>query len=160
MPYEAFHTRFPEIAREETRLLTVLQSANLGVPPGEYLFLEMYCNERGCDCRRVFFHVASPPNFAEALAVVAYGWEDPDFYARWFGSADPRDIAALKGPMLNLASPQSSLAPAILKLVSDVLLRDGAFLARLKRHYQMFRADVEGGTLHRKFRPRKKKRRK
>lgn len=156
MPYEAFHARCPEIADKETRVVTVLQSTSLGVPAGDYCFIELYCNDVGCDCRRVFFDVRSPTS-TEDLAVVAYGWESPSFYARWLGSADPRDIEALKGPVLNLASPQSPLAPAILEIVRNLLLRDEAYVERLKRHYQMFKAHVEGRAHGRKSRARKRR---
>ena len=59
------------------------------------------------------------------------------------GSKNPKTIAKLKGPALNFGSPQSRLAPAILKLTKEVLLQDPAYLSRLKRHYQMYREKIE-----------------
>ncbi|MBN1492419.1 MAG: SEC-C domain-containing protein [Phycisphaerae bacterium] len=141
MPYVSFHDYFPEIAERETRTL-ILPRPTGGLPQGPYSLIEMFCDEAGCDCRRVFFYVVS--SFREGPeAVVAYGWEDEAFYARWMKDDDPLVIETLKGPTLNLGSPQSDLAPAILDLVTKVALTDTAFIERVKRHYRMFRDKVD-----------------
>jgi hypothetical protein len=43
---------------------------------------------------------------------------------------------------LNLASPQSELAPALLALVRT-LLQDDVYAAPLKRHYRLFKQAVD-----------------
>lgn len=143
MPYVPFHQYFPRIAREETRSVTLLDGSGFGLPAGEYGFVEMYCDDPGCDCRRVFLMVLSAER-RSADAVIAWGWEPLDFYARWMGDDDSETIAELKGPSLNLGSPQSKYAPALVKLVGDVLLPDSAYVERIKRHYRMFRSKVDG----------------
>jgi hypothetical protein len=55
MPMVPFYTEFPDLAAEETRYAIVRGHSRL--PDGEYAFLEFYCNEPGCDCRRVFINV-------------------------------------------------------------------------------------------------------
>ena len=142
MAFVLFHDRLPEAAERETRTIAVLGDSDYGLPSGDYSFLEMFCDERGCDCRRVFFYVISSPRHLEA--VVAWGWETLDFYAKWTRSEDPLIAAELKGPILNPGSPQSDLAPGILKLTEEVLLRDQAFAERVKQHYVLFRGTVEG----------------
>ena len=142
MPYVCFHEYFPELAERETRSITIPKRLSSGLPAGEYGFLEMYCDERGCDCRRVFFYVISPPK-KEPLAIVAYGWESPEFYARWMGDNDPEIIRDLQGPVLNMGSPQCNLAPAILKLVKDVVLQDRLYIERIKNYYLMFRDKID-----------------
>ena len=137
MPYSAFQHAFPDIAKSETRTVTLLEPVE-GLPPGEYAFLELYCNEPGCDCRRVFLYVISP-SAKDALAVIAYGWESRNFYVGWMGDADPSSIDELTGPVLNLASPQSDLAPALLDLFRRLLLPDREYIDRIKRHYALFR---------------------
>lgn len=128
------------------------------LPAWDYSFLEMFCNEKGCDCRRVMFSVVS--SHREGLqAVVNWGWEDEDFYAKWLGEVNPDLVEEMKGPCLNLASPQSDLAPAILDLTKNVLLNDPAFVERIKRHYAMFRKKVEGRTKSRKKKSAKARRR-
>jgi hypothetical protein len=137
MPYALFHDYFPEIAEKETRGLTIQGKSPWGLPPGNYGLLEMFCDERGCDCRRVFFYVVSQRT-NDVVAVVGYGWESPDFYIKWLRDDDPEMIRDLMGPSLNLMSPQSKLAPAILEMVRDAL-RDEAYVERIKGHYKMFR---------------------
>jgi hypothetical protein len=142
MPYVSFHEHFPEIAERETRTITILEQTAAGLPPGEYSLVEMYCDERGCDCRRVFFYVVSPLK-KDVKAVIAYGWESPEFYARWMRDGSPEMIEELQGPILNMGSPQSSLAPAILEMVKDIALQDCAYVERIKSHYAMFRAKID-----------------
>jgi hypothetical protein len=61
MPFQLFHDLFPEMAERETRSVIVPPgSPPSGLPPGQYAFLEMFCNEKGCDCRRVFLLNQSP----------------------------------------------------------------------------------------------------
>jgi hypothetical protein len=49
----------------------------------------------------------------------------------------------MKGPALNVGSPQSELAPALLTLAEALLLSDPAYAARLKSHHTMFREKIE-----------------
>ncbi len=143
MPYDLFYSRCPEIAKRETRTITLLGKSQFGLPPGDYSFLEMYCDEPACDCRRVFFYVVSSRR-EDPEAVIAYGWESRKFYVRWMGDDDPLVTEQLCGPALNLGSPQSALAPAILDMFSHVLLKDSAFVERLKVHYKLFRDKIDG----------------
>ena len=142
MPYVPFYEHFPELAKQETRTITLLKKSHSGLPAGEYAFTEMYCNEKECDCRRGFFYVILSRN--DVAAVIAYGWESPEFYARWMGDDSPEVIEELKGPSLNMASPQSNLAPAILELLKKVVLPDAEYVKRIKRHYRMFRDRIDG----------------
>jgi hypothetical protein len=80
-------------------------------------------------------------------AIVAYGWETKAFYAKWIGGADLTTLAEMQGPILNFGSPQSPLAPAILRLTEEVLLKDPAYRERIKRHYALFRQKIDGGKL-------------
>lgn len=157
MAYSLFHSRFSEVAERETRTITVIDPSHFNLPLARYSFLEMFCDEAGCDCRRVFFSVVSSLQ-NDIKAVIAWGWEDKGFYVKWMGDNIPHVINDLMGPVLNLASPQSDLAPALLKLFQRVLLRDTAYTERVKRHYVMFRETVDNKT--KKKAPRKKGRKK
>ncbi|MBI1745850.1 MAG: hypothetical protein HYR55_04585 [Acidobacteria bacterium] len=143
MPFVLFHDHFPEIAERETRTIMLASGSQFNLPAGQYSFLEMFCDELGCDCRRVFLYVVSSRR-KNVEAVVNYGWESPSFYAKWMKHDDPDIIANLKGPCLNFGSPQSRLAPAILELACNLLLQDEAYIERIKRHYQIFRDKVDG----------------
>ncbi len=143
MPFVSFYHRFPRIAERETRTITVLKHSEFGLPAGDYSFLEMFCDEPGCDCRRIFFYVVSSLR-RDVDAVVAWGWEPLDFYGKWMRDDDSKVLAELKGPTLNLGSPQSHLAPGILEVVEKILLRDEAYVERVKVHYTLFRGTVDG----------------
>jgi hypothetical protein len=75
------------------------------------------------------------------------------------GDDDPNVIADLQGPVLNLASPQSKQAPAILELIETVVLQDRAYIERVKRHYALFREkiDKERASAKKAIRRRKKR---
>ncbi len=141
MPYTMFYDRFPDIAERETRSLIVFEDPDL--PPDTYALTELYCDEPGCDCKRVMFNVFADGG-KKFVAVIAYGWESKDYYREWAGENDPEVIRGLKGPVLNRLSPQSELASALLKKVEQVVLRDPLYIERLKEHYQLFRKTVDG----------------
>ena len=145
MPYVLFHDHFPETAERETRTVTVLKKSPSGLPPGHYSLLEMFCDEPKCDCRRVMFYVVSSRR-RDLEAVVAYGWESRVFYAKWLHDDDPRMIDELEGPVLNLGSPQSELAPAVLEMIEQIILPDRAYMERVKRHYAMVRKRIDRKT--------------
>jgi len=140
MPYEPFIERFGELAWKETRSLRFFKDP--GLAGDEFGFIEFYCNDENCDCQRVMFDVISK-NQQKSVAVIAYGWESQEFYARWYRENDPEIIEQMQGPILNPGSRQSELALALLEKVRDVLLTDPEYIARLKRHYRMFKEKVD-----------------
>ena len=140
MPFVPFQDFYPDLAKREVRTL-ILPEGDEELPADTYVFFEMYCDEPGCDCRRVFFTVTSERH-RKRLAVVSYGWESLNFYARWMHGA-PVDPSLLKGPILDPGSPQSKYASALLSLTEHVLLADPAYIERLQRHYQMVRKVVD-----------------
>jgi hypothetical protein len=137
MFYQPFPELFPEIAEKETRVLVILKN-HPELPADEYALIESYCNEPGCDCRRVFLNVASKRR-QKIEAVITFGWESKKFYAKWLGFDDPGVLKELKGPALNSTSPQSELAPALLRQIATYVLQDKNYVERLKRHYHMFK---------------------
>jgi hypothetical protein len=145
MAYTLFQELFPETMLTETHTAKIPEGNSL-LPADEYGLLEAYCDEEDCDCRRVFFNVISRRR-NDIVAVVSYGWESEAFYTKWYGGEPDNEIERLaiqemRGLVLNPTSPQSELAPAILKLVAH-LLTDPAYEARIKRHYRMFKEKVD-----------------
>jgi hypothetical protein len=144
MSYEPFHERFPDLAARETRSFTILEG-HPTLPADEYALLEAYCNDIDCDCGRVFFNVVSKKRMA-IMAVVTFGWESEAFYRKWYGETDEELARMVVGEMmglgLNSASPQSKIAPALLAPIREVLL-DPDYVARLKRHYRIFKEKVD-----------------
>ena len=147
MAFTPLQDLLPELAYKEVRIITLVE--NYGeIPKDSYGLVEAYCDEINCDCRRVMLSVH--PLKRGPIAVIAYGWESKFFYARWYHidmkkltSQDRRALNELKGPCLNSMSPQSKLAPYFLKLVTEYVLEDQAYVERLKRHYKLFKAEVK-----------------
>jgi hypothetical protein len=139
VPYRALYDLLPDLARRETRMLIVTpRVTGIRLPPGQYALIEMYCDEPGCDCRRVFLQIQA--SFRRGPeAVIAWGWESRDFYAQWMGDRDEVVLDAVKGPALNLGSPETELAAPLLELVRELLSSDAAYVARIQEHYRQFR---------------------
>jgi len=139
MHYQSFHDLLPAIAEKETRTITVFKNNDLGLPADEYGFVELFCNNKKCDCRRVFFEVFSR-NRNQSEAVICWGWENAAFYKKWMGGyIDKQMLTELIGPSLNFSSPQSPLAQALLNLFSKILLKDEVYINRVRNHYNMFK---------------------
>lgn len=142
MPFRPFHDLLPEMAERETRGIIIPPGAEQGLPPGNYAFVELFCDEPGCDCRRAFLMVVA--SFAkEPQAVIAWGWETPSFYRKWYPRGSARDIRDLQGPILNDLSPATPMSQPLLDLFRTVILKDPAFVARVQRHYRLFREKIE-----------------
>ena len=126
MAFSLFYNFFRDLEERETRTITVLPGADVGIPPGEYGLMEMFCDEPGCDCRRVFFSVFSTER-KRADAIITWGWEDIEFYSQWMTYGSREAAEYLKGPSLNVGSPAADHAPAILALVREILRADKLF---------------------------------
>ena len=82
MPFTPFYNKFPEIAEEETRSITIFNDPKFS--NDSFGLVESYCDEIGCDCRRVFLNVYSEKQ-NKMLAVITFGWENEKFYSNWLG---------------------------------------------------------------------------
>jgi hypothetical protein len=143
--YEPFVERFRDLALKETRSATLAAGNKFGLPADEYGLLELYCNDENCDCRRVMFDVISK-KLQKSVAVIAFGWEPATFYQKWYGNVNSPSariaVNEMTGLHMNSASEQSELAPAILEMVRW-LLTNPAYVARIKRHYQLFKETTD-----------------
>jgi hypothetical protein len=96
----------------------------------------LYCEDRGCDCRRVLITVVGRETGSRPLATINYGWESEEYSAQW--SEDPELAKEMAGAQLDPINPQSEHAAALLELF-EYLIQDRAYVERLKRHYALFR---------------------
>jgi hypothetical protein len=145
MAYAPFFELFPELAAKETRNITVLDSGDL--PKGTYAFLESFCNDEDCDCRRVFMNVYAEGRFGfrgqDPLATISFGWEDESFYRKWASyPLSKEDLQELKGPALVRLTHQSEHAPQLLEHF-EMLIRDREYVDRIVRHYRMYRESID-----------------
>ena len=132
-----FNARCPELAMAETRTVSTFGSP--GLPDDDYGFVECYCPEEDCDCRRVLFVVMSRSRM-EPVATINYGWESVAFYKKWVNDMDAaRECASA---FLDPLGKQSELSPGLLRVCQESLLSDPSYVARLKRHYAIFKASA------------------
>ncbi|MHB9038910.1 MAG: hypothetical protein ACYC64_19905 [Armatimonadota bacterium] len=138
MPMQPFYSKFPDLAARETRTVTVQSSDRL--PAGEYGFIEAYCNETDCDCRRVLIQVMRPDTGDRVWATINYGWEDKSFYGKWMGGDDHGDDYA--SAHLDPLNTQSEYADELLDAFLYNIDNDESYVDRLKRHYTMFKKAI------------------
>ena len=118
-----FYLVFPEVAKQETRVLHTRNAPHL--PDDTYGFVELYCLDPACDCRRVMLHVyrGDPP---VQVASINHSFERPE--------PEDEDLGQI---FLDPINVQSELSAALLDAYMQLLLPDAAYQQRLKRHYAM-----------------------
>jgi hypothetical protein len=121
-----FAERFPEIGRIETRSAMV-GPGHAELPEDEYIFVENYCTDQSCDCRRVVIAVLSARQRAQ-IATINYAFVPPSA-----GDLEHEQI------FLDPLNPQSDLSTALLDLFDEVVLEDEAYRRRLERHYNLIK---------------------
>ncbi len=133
-----FFTRFPELAARETRSIHVINEG-AWLPTGGYAFLELYCEDPDCDCRRVLLQVTTEQEPHTVLATINFGWESAEFYTRWM-HGDQQAGREITDACLDPLNTQSQYSDALLDFFRQQLMTDTAYVARLARHYDMFKA--------------------
>jgi hypothetical protein len=94
---------------------------------GAYTFVETYCTDKGCDCRRVTLLVLSPKG--KLAAVIGFGF-------------DPH--GPLAGPFLDNFHTQSAAARDLLEIFTGHINEDAEWLGRMHDHYRQVRSHVDG----------------
>jgi hypothetical protein len=111
----------PDLAAKETRNITLFQPHD-GIPAGSYGFLEFYCPDPDCDCRRVMINVVEEKRPTQFLASISYGFDRK---------------AEDAGPYLDPLNEQCPYADALMRMMQEVAFNDPRYVARLKRHYAL-----------------------
>jgi hypothetical protein len=123
-----FHAYFSEIAEREMRTVSIEHHHT--IPPGKYLFVELYCARVGCDCRNTVLWVCDPDG--ARIATINHAL-DPDGFKR-IGA--PRTF-------LDPLNAQSRYSKAFLDLFVNHVL-DDTYSERLERHWRMMKERVNG----------------
>jgi len=135
-----FHAVAGDRAWREMRSIRVFESDG-SLPPGDYGFVEHYCIDPKCDCRRVLLGMSRLDGPGRIIAMVNFGWEKVGFYARWMNT-DEEQAAKMAGASLEPFHSYHPLAEAAFPLTRDTLLQDPDYVARLRRHYREFKRAV------------------
>lgn len=139
-----FHSVLAEIAQREVRWIHLAPepgvASSCGLSAGEYAFIEFYCEDLECDCRRVFFQVLARHRQDKVLASINYGWEKESFYRKrlpWDPDAPKQIVRGSLDPM----NEQSEHSAELLELFQQHVL-DEPYRLRLRRHYRLFREEL------------------
>ena len=137
-----FYSRQPEVGERETRSMILLEDKD-GLPAGEYLFLEAFCQGKNCDCRRVMLMVhrrdVGARGRGEHVTTIGYGWEPLSFYLSWM-HGDREGAEFMRGPVLEPNRPLSVHDAEVLRVFEKVVLPSPGYVDRVRRHYDLFKA--------------------
>lgn len=138
-----FHAVFPDLAQREVRCVHIGPATEEGsasaLPADEYVYLEHYCEDLSCDCRRVFLQVIAKNQPGKIFASINYGWEKEAFCRKrmpW----DPGAAGQVIRGELDPINEQSEFAEEFLDIFRRVVL-DEVYRLRLRRHYRQFREE-------------------
>lgn len=113
----------------QVRTVTIKQSPQL--PDGEYSFIDTYCADPDCDCRKTMIQVM---HNGKLVSMINYGWESATFYENWMGSSAKDNLMPkMHGASIDITSPDLVGKDGMLALF-NALLND-IWIAKIKRHY-------------------------
>lgn len=131
-----FYIGFEDEAKEMKRFKVT--SNKLDVPSDDYMFIENYCFDKDCDCRKVMINAVGKKDPGKFLATIHYGWESAEFYEKWmFGDREIAEETA--GIHLETAGIQSEHAQAFLEIFKKAVNNDSNYTESIKKHYKMFK---------------------
>jgi hypothetical protein len=133
MIFVPFINKFPEVAEQESLIVSILDDG-LSIPRGTYCFLESFCDDPKCDCRKVMINVYDIKNPSQLLATIGFGWEKANYYVKWM-HGDPLG-REMVGAYLDSAGRQTENASKFLEMWQKMIL-DEEYLERIKKHYKM-----------------------
>ena len=139
MPLQAFDQICPDIARAEMRMCDVPVGLP-GVPGGAYFLREYYCNELGCDCRRVLVQFLAADGDGSVAASINYGWEKAAYYRKW--SSVPDLWREMAGATLERFAEQGPHARKFLTVFNQIV-RNPELVTAFRRHYRLTKEAIE-----------------
>lgn len=121
-----------EVIGEAHQVRSVRLAQSTQLPDGEYTFIDMYCSDPSCDCRKTMVQVRHE---GRLVAIINYGWEPAVFYEKWMGSiAEDDPFPAMHGASIDITSPNLVSGEGILGLFNALL--DDVWIGKFKRHYK------------------------
>jgi len=122
----------PKKAQEESR--AVNPGPDSGLPERFFLFVETYCDDPGCDCRRVILRVIDTQTH-QIVAAINHGFEPPE-----------PQFPDEEQTFLDPSYPMSRFAPWFLAFFRTMISEDPSYQKRLERHYAMWKRVVDDPT--------------
>ena len=141
MPFVPLGEMYPEVAPSETRVITIMRDDDV-LPKGEYGYVEMFCDEPNCNCRRTIISVMNDKG--DSLALIGFGWGTKTQYQKWMrGPISNSEYKELRGPCHHDGKIPSKYADFFLGFFKQVLMKDLKYIDRIKKHYRMARKYVD-----------------
>ena len=122
IPYQAIFPGAPVPVMK----LQIARKTN-GIPKGDYRFIECYCTDPDCDCRRTTLVVVDAKE--KTRAIICFGF-DPD--------------QELAGPFLDDLNKQAPYAPALLEVFVDAVNSSDEWLNGMYQRYRDVRKKISG----------------
>ncbi|MBN2643723.1 MAG: hypothetical protein JXR78_18885 [Victivallales bacterium] len=120
----------------QVRLVRIAQNPLL--PDGEYKFIDSYCSDPNCDCRKTMIQVM---HNKKLVSIINYGWETPAFYEKWLGNKEKDDpMPSMSGASIDINSPNLVDTEEMLALFNTLL--NDIWIAKFKNHYKKFKAAI------------------
>ncbi|MCM2332697.1 MAG: SEC-C metal-binding domain-containing protein [Anaeromyxobacteraceae bacterium] len=129
MTMRRFDVLFPEVAERECRTIRPMNHERL--PSRRFLFLESYCVEPQCDCRRVMLSVVDEGTGSQ-VATINHAFEP---------LAPPHEDEPQT--FLDPLNPQSAMSDDLLAQFKTMSEHDPSYQARRERHYDAWKALVD-----------------
>jgi hypothetical protein len=124
-----------ELLGPECQVRTITLANDPHLPSGEYTFIDTYCTDNTCDCRKTIIQIFHDEKL---VSIVSYGWESPKFYLRWLGSTRDVELAKeMSGVTIDPSSPDLVSPQGILLLVKHLM--DPKWISMLKENYRLIR---------------------
>lgn len=124
-----------EILGPDCQIRSVVLAGDPNLPSGEYTFIDTYCTDNTCDCRKTIIQIFHEKKL---VSIVSFGWESPKFYLRWLKSTKDRKLAKeMSGLSIDFSSPNRVSPEGILQLLNHLL--DEKWISMLKENYRLIR---------------------
>src|ERR1017187_1306457 len=136
MRVRQFGVPFPDLAARQMVMLWI-DPPRKQLPVKAYGLLEYYCDEPGCDCRRVVLDAVSSDHPGRVFASIHFGWERLEFYRKWSATRDLGDARMLKKGVLDPAALNCDWADVLLAHVRKEVLAKPL-------HHELFQDAAKG----------------
>ena len=124
-----------ELLGAEAQIRVVSITADPNLPDGEYAFIDNYCTDNTCDCRKTIIQIL---HNGKLVSIVSFGWENPKFYLRWLNSPSERELAnEMSGVSIDFTSPDLVSPKGMLLLVNHLM--DETWISKIKENYRLIR---------------------
>lgn len=128
-----------EIIGKQHQVRTVGLKQSPHLPDGDYTFVDTYCIDASCDCRRTLIQVL---HNGVHVSTIGFGWESPSFYKDWMGvRSDEEYTSRLDGASIDMSSPNKVSAQSMIGFFGALL--DEKWINIFKRHYAAVKKKLE-----------------